>query len=113
MCANTFACADVYALRRGWRLRFAALLVSGHVVQGLAVADAVCPALAVIADHARNVVRDEDAAEVNVDQGAHQLLHVGVAVVDIGLDEVPDGRGDARGSGPCRPAPCKQNEVIG
>src|SRR5262249_29349816 len=46
------------------------------------------------AGHRGHVVGDQVAAEVHVDQGLHQLPHIGVAVVDVGLDKVGNGRGD-------------------
>src|SRR5579862_7700117 len=39
------------------------------------------------------MVGDEVAAKVDVDESLHQLRHVGVAVVDVGFNEVWNGRG--------------------
>src|SRR5207248_4483315 len=72
----------------------ASALVACHVVQRPDVADAVGPRRAAVPDHLRHVVGDENAAKIHGHQGAHDLLHVRIAVIHKGLDEARNGRAD-------------------
>src|ERR1051326_5311080 len=60
--------------------------------QALDVADAVSPTRSRPAHHGRDMVRNDDAAEVHLLQRAHEPAHVGVTVIDEGLHEMRDRR---------------------
>src|SRR5262249_29188381 len=69
----------------------ASALVACHVVQRLDIADAEGPCRAAVPDHLRHMVGDENAAKIYGHEGAHDLLHVRIAVIDKGLDEARIG----------------------
>ena len=54
----------------------------------LDIADAIGPTGSIASHHSRDVVGNKISAEIHFLQRSHQLPHVGVAVVDEGLDEM-------------------------
>src|SRR6266487_3769988 len=62
--------------------------------QSLDVADAVGPAGSWATDHARDMVRDQGAAEIHFIKGLHEFVHVRVAVIHEGLHETRDWPAD-------------------
>src|SRR5207249_10869872 len=61
---------------------------------GIAVANAVGPAGPGAADHARNMVRNQGAAEVHLIKRFHQFVHVRVPIIRKGFHKVRDPPAD-------------------
>src|SRR5262245_13110917 len=64
----------------------------GGSIESADIPHAVRPCGVATSSPSRNVICNEIPTKIHINQRLHQLPHVGIAVVNVSLDEIRDGR---------------------